>query len=226
MCSYPFAYIPVVSLDPPFIHIDRENNLNTHSSLPLYHGNAPGNSLQGAIDWFNDPTSFEFPFQTRSQPSSRSSNPQVRLFQFYCECSTKMIKMEQLIIGRCLPAPYRKDVGKTSPMYIAQMDPALWDYFLSIQPPPDTHKVYTHTYPDRGFKRRENFHTVKWSNGILPNLHTPHWFFVKWFQNGYVFRGYVDSLTLIWNEYSGMIRCEFTYKTWYWNPYYNNWIYC
>jgi len=176
------SFLPVQEFSLPPQQVDRESNVNRHSSLPLYYGGTPRGSLQDHINWFNSPSGFEFPLETRT-PFTRTTNVLLLLFQLRCECREKMMTIERLVTSRCLPAPFRKDVGIKSNMFVSQMDKQLWEYFLSEQNiPAPINKKYNRSHTDHGFSREDYFHRVSWSDGTHPTLNTPHWYFLKWFE--------------------------------------------
>jgi len=142
--------LPVQAFFPPQ-RVERQFNINRSSLLPLYHGGVPGNSLQDHIDWFNSPVGFEYPQQTRTL-NSRTVHPFVLACQLQNECRERTMFIERLITSRCLPAPFRKDVGKKNSMHVTQMDQQLWNYFVSTQQP-STNTTYNRSYTDHGFIR-------------------------------------------------------------------------
>jgi len=151
----------------------------------------------------------------------------LRLYRLKSESKEKCRSMERLIIKRCLPAPYRKDVGVNSPMYVTEMDSHLWEFFLNTQQTlPTINRIYMRSYPDHGHYRNEDFHCIGWLNGNHPDLHTPCWYLTKWYENGIVYKAYIYSVNFIRNCYSGLVRCEFEYHTWFYDNNANGWRFC
>jgi len=179
------------------------------------------------LSWFNDPHTFEDQEVTRKRKREDDDNQILRGLRLFMECQEKARSIERLIVKRVLPTPYRKQVGKQSHMYVAEMDDILWNYFISNNPvQPTINSKYAHSYPDHGFWRREEFHRVGWINGNLPYLHNPHWFLTKWYEDGLVYKAYVYEVFLIRNGFSGMIRCEYQYYCWWFYLEENGWIAC
>jgi len=185
----------------------------------------PGPTLDERMTWFNDAHTFEE--QDISRVKQRECEPDyMRYYRLSMECKEKSRTIERMIIKRCLPAPYRKDVGKTSNMYVSEMDDELWNFFVTNQQTPPTQNTkYWHSYPDHGYYRREEFHRIGWTNGNHPDLHTPHWYLTKWCENGRVYKSYIYSVNFIRNSFSGLVRCEYHYYVWLFNNSANGWIF-
>jgi len=75
-------------------------------------------------------------------------------------------------------------------------------------------------YPDHGFKRIEKQISLSWNNGYLPKLHNDFWWLKKWAdRDTYVqYRACVNTLVLVYNTWTNLLRIHFTYKTWFWMP--------
>jgi hypothetical protein len=213
------------STQPGFVWVLNTNSFPHNVENSAYIGGVPGTSLRERIDWFQNGVTYEHPHQ-RSL-NIRNEPPPLFLYRLNLDLEEKKKTMERLIIARCLPAPYRKDVGKGYPMYLTEMDKTLWDYFLSKQDDkPVLDKLRSQSYPDRGYKRKEQLHYVEWKNGVHPTLSTPQWFLIKWSEEGRVYRAYVSSILFVRNGWTGMVRVEFTYWTWVFDPLSQLWEHC
>jgi len=178
------------------------------------------------MSWFNNPYTFESQEITRVQKREEEIAI-MRAYRLNMECKEKARTIEKLIIKRCLPAPYHKDVGISTHMYVTEMDDELWQAFIGNQQvPPTINKRYKHSYPDHGHYRTEEFQRVGWCNGDHPCLITPHWYLTKWYQNGIVYKAFVYSVDFIRNSFSGLVRCEYNYFTWFYDVQANGWRFC
>jgi hypothetical protein len=68
-------------------------------------------------------------------------------------------------------------------------------------------------YPDRGYKRSEWLEKVGWKSS-LPPLASPCWFRSKWITpDGDLFRSEINTLYLVRNSYTGVVKLEFEFGT-------------
>jgi len=206
--------------------VNLATNKNLSTLKPLYFGPIPGTTATERMQWFNDPRTYEYQQETRPV-LVRSEPDELRHYRLTMESIEKRFSIERMIISRCLPAPYRKDVGTTSNMYVTQMDDQLWKFFINNhEEVPTINKKFTHGYPDHGFWRSVEFHRVGWVDGDHPTLHTPFWFLAKWEEMGFTYKTYVSSVSFIRNSWSGIVRAEFKYETWVHSQFNNNWQFC
>jgi len=91
--------------------IDVVNNINTMSGKALYYGEVPGPSYEDRINWFNHPLSHENQHQIRIFPVRDEPN-ELFIYRLLKDYDDMVMGIERVVVGRCLPAPYRKDVGK------------------------------------------------------------------------------------------------------------------
>jgi len=87
-------------------------------------------------------------------------------------------------------------------------------------------KKYTHSVPDHGCCRSIKYHRVDWENGDHPRLYNAHWYFTKWEEDGFIFRAFIRSISLIRNSWTSIVRAEFNYETWFYNQEEGDWEYC
>lgn len=72
--------------------------------------------------------------------------------------------------------------------------------------------------PDHSNRRPETIHRCVWTFPNLPPLtDSPLWYFKKWFEEEVRYRAVVTSLALVRHTWTGLVRVEFTYRTWFWN---------
>jgi len=206
------------------VNTSTNTNATTHEQL-YYGGQIPGTAYGERMTWFNNPQTYED--QSATRPFFiRNEIETLKIYRLGMECLEKCFTIERMIIGRCLPAPYRKDVGKTTNMYVAQMDSDLWRYFVSRHTDTPKKKTYTQGYPDHGGRRPVEFERISWGPGRHPSLHTPYWYLSKWEEEGHIYKAYVSEVSLIRNAWSGMVRAEFNYETWFYNPERSCWQFC
>eukprot|EP01124_Arcella_intermedia_P000365 TRINITY_DN10183_c0_g1_i1.p1 TRINITY_DN10183_c0_g1~~TRINITY_DN10183_c0_g1_i1.p1 ORF type:complete len:143 (+),score=24.29 TRINITY_DN10183_c0_g1_i1:127-555(+) len=115
-------------------NLDLIHNRNRITNSPLYEGEIPQPTIQSHLSWWEDPTRYEFPNETRTS-YFRPTDPILLAWQLQHDVIVVAMQMEKLIIHRCLPSPSRKDVGKNKKMPVGAMDPQLWNFFKSIQFP-------------------------------------------------------------------------------------------
>jgi len=183
--------------------MQNENRMltNPRSGLPTYgHLNnnrlTPGNTYEESLTWFDSPTDFEYEHQSRGF-YHRDHIP-FALKQYILEEELRRFNktIERLVIQRCLPGPYKKEVGWNFPLVVGVVDGELWHLWVaSHSSPPKCNKEYRHMYPDHAGPRSEIFYQVGWDDGLhYPDLATPNWYFTKWYCDGIVHRGVVNKI--------------------------------
>jgi len=106
-------------------------------------------------------------------------------------------------------------------MYVDSLSPELWNEFTTILTstvPPTVKKLRKVKYPDHGFQRDEYQEVIAWTSGYLPKLASLFWNFKKWIDpvSFYKYRAFIKTLKLVYNNWTQLVRVEFTYETWAW----------
>jgi len=222
-----------VSLRRPSNSENVQRPTNPHSGLPMYgnigvNGLFPGDTYQDALNWFDSPTDFEYEHQARGF-YHRDHIPLPFRHLILDEEMLRFNKtIERLVIQRCLPGPYKKEVGWTSSLVVGVVDGELWHHWVSSHStPPPYNKKYKHTYPDKAGSRSEIFYQVGWNDGLnYPDLATLNWYFTKWYCDGIVYRGVVNKIFFIRNRFSDQVRVQFTYDTHRYDGGLVKWVHC
>jgi len=63
-------------------------------------------------------------------------------------------------------------------------------------------------------------------DGHHPRLYNGYWYLNKWEEDDFTFRALVKTISFIRNSWSGIVRTEFTYDTWYYNDDDGEWQFC
>jgi len=205
-----------------FDEVDRENNRNNRTQLPLYFG-PPPQTFNFHISWFDDPTTWENHYQTRPFYFRDEQEP-LRQWRLYEDWKHLVKNIERMVIDRCLIAPSKKEnVGKSYYMYVGgRVDRELWEYFkLKNIIPPESSKNYRKRCPGHYGYEYVGYEKLEWgSRHGMPKFITPHWNYTKWINDYILYRAWVYNITLIWSEYTENLRVEFNYHTWYYNSFY------
>jgi len=77
--------------------------------------------------------------------------------------------------------------------------------------------------PDHGERMDGVSHRVTWNSGFLPSLYNPFWFYKKWAKDDRSYRAEIKSFGLVRHSWTGVVKVEFSYITWVWDPEYNQW---
>jgi len=138
-----------------------------------------------------------------------------------------MIKMEELIINRCLESPFRKDVGITYPFFIGFMDNECWEVFRYNQKPDLIKSYHKRVAVQGGNHKRVLFQSLQWKGTKTENwpvLYTKGWYFHKWINNLQPYRSIIIWIHITRNMDTGFLRSKFEYDT---NNYEDNaWTFC
>jgi hypothetical protein len=125
--------------------------------------------------------------------------------------------IEKQIIWRAIPY-YKKEIGASANMVLATMTVQEWSYYvfsLEVKPKMSWRSA---SMPDHASRRPECIHRCQWTYPNMPPLsESPLWYFKKWFEGEVRYRAVVTSLGLVRHSWTGLVRIEFTYKTWFWN---------
>jgi len=235
-CNIPYVLEPSTNSRLDFENNNTTEPKNPRNGLPLY-GHVPGSTTKynpgttydEVQQWFKTPSDFEYQHQSRGFYHYENIPEDLKILFTNEKIKHFNKTAERLIIQRCLPAPYSKEVGWTYPLYVGSMDDHTWSHWIASHVDPPTYvKGYTRKYPDHDGKKIPVFFScVGWESGKFPTLVTPHWYFTKWCENEWrIHRAAVNSVFFIHNRYSEIVRVKFTYNTQQFNVLTNMWEYC
>jgi hypothetical protein len=104
-------------------------------------------------------------------------------------------------------------------MILGSMTDQEWGFYIAkLEIPPAKMSWRSISLPDHSARRPESLHRCFWTFPNLPPLsESTFWFFKKWFEDEVRFRALITSFALVRQSWTGVVRVEFTYRTWFWN---------
>jgi len=191
-----------------------------------YHPAQPTNTWDSYEEWFDSTNCWEYPWVSRPEYDITTSPlcawyKGQRVLHF-------LYHLERLVMFRALPG-FKKEVDGRSRMWVDALSPDEWDYvvsYLSNAVPPSKSGTRRVPYPDHGFKRKEEQDHITWLDKLPPLAHT-FWWWKKWVDpfTYHQYRACVNSLKLVYNNWTRLVRVEFTYDTWVWHDNVQTWCY-
>ena len=116
---------------------------------------------------------------------------------------------------------YKKTAGTTSNyIFIGHLSPNEWEELIrrkSLYYEPDIVERYTSVPTFENTRMKEVNTRVTWKENLPPLFQKDFWWYSKWVeyfdQTHYVYHARVNSLALIRNSFTGLVRVEFSYDT-------------
>lgn len=95
-----------------------------------------------------------------------------------------------------------------------------WKYYIKVHLSRDGALPYDSKFrlvsvPDHGEKMTEVSHRISWTTSAIPSLYSPFWFLMKWFRGTTLYRSEITSFGLVRHGWTGVVKIEFTYRTWF-----------
>lgn len=177
-----------------------------------YYRGSGNESFASKFAWFADPYSTELVNTTRARDVPDYPIELLNILKAKHDHT-----LEKQIVWRAIPY-YKKEIGTTANMILATMTVQEWAFYVASMEIAPKMSWRSTSMPDHSCRRPESIHRCLWSYPSLPSLtDSPLWFFKKWFEGEVRYRALVTSLGLVRHSWTGLVRVEFSYKTWFWN---------
>ena len=173
--------------------------------------------------WFNHPE-YHFNHEDALEKVKGTNDP-ILLSRKFDEIDRRI---ERLVKVRMIPY-YRKEVTGLNHCVVGVCSLSEWKEYISWK----CHLVEPSKKPKRRLKlpsfdldnsMRYKLRKVEWTSGNIPPLgHKKVWWYFKWKSDSYLFRSFLSTFTLCYNDFLDTVNIEFQYRTHFYHSESKSW---